>query len=357
MKVTVVPGKQLDAEQVAIWSRLQEGDASLRSPFFRPEFTEAVAAVRNDVHVGILEDAGSTCGFFPFQRGRIAVGAPVGGRRSNYHGVVAHPAAEWSAEWLIRACGLRIWDFHHLIASQDQFTHFHAKQSDSFQVDLSAGFQAYAVNRRAVGSRLIPRMREKARRLEREMGPLRLEPQVKDAEALKSMMRWKSDQYRRTGQVDNFRIAWNVRLLERLQSVRSQGFSGMLAGLYAGDRLVAVDMGLRSRKVFHSWFPAYDPELARYSPGLVLFFHLIQAAESLGIAEIDLGRDDALYKQRMATGATAVAEGSAAVPSALSVARRTRRVAEAAVLRTPLARPARAALRHTRLVIQRGSRV
>ena len=39
----------------------------LDNPFFRPEFTQAVAAVRDDVEVAVLEIQQQPVGFFPYQ--------------------------------------------------------------------------------------------------------------------------------------------------------------------------------------------------------------------------------------------------------------------------------------------------
>jgi CelD/BcsL family acetyltransferase involved in cellulose biosynthesis len=348
MDVTLARATELTGAHVALWSRLQDEDPALASPFFHPEFTAAVADARSDVYVAVMEDAGSVVGFLPFQRGRLPIGAPVGGGRSNYHGVIAPAGVDWDPVSLIRASGLRIWDFHHLLVSQRPFSRFHTRISDSFYVDISEGFDAYAGARRQAGSRLVPRVREKARRMEREVGPLRLEPHAADIDVLRTMMSWKSLQYRRTGMIDNFAIDWNVRLLERLHATQADGFEGMLVALYAGETLVAVDMGLRSRHVFHSWFPAYNEELARYSPGLVLFLLLLESAQSLGLRTIDLGKDYSLYKERMATGGVPLAEGSVLVPSPVATARRARRAVEHVVRRTPLSEPARGALRRVR---------
>lgn len=348
MNVTVVRMGELTGGPTAHWSELQGQDAALASPFFHPEFTAAVDDVRNDVYVSVLEDGGTPMGFFPFQRGRLPVGAPVGGGRSNYHGVIAPADADWEPISLVRASGLRIWDFHHLPASQVPFGAFFATTGDSYCIDISEGFDAYARARREAGSRMIPRMREKARRMERELGALRLVPHDGDSDVLRATMAWKSRQYQRTGIVDNFSIPWNVNLLERLQATQTDSFGGMLVALYAGDELVAVDMGLRSRHVFHSWFPAYNEDLGRYSPGLVLFLLLLEQAESLGVRMIDLGKDHAPYKERMATGVVLLGEGSVLVPSTVATARRARRTVEGLIRRTPLSGPARGALRRVR---------
>ena len=49
MNATVTPARALSPGVVARWSELQLRDRCLASPFFRPEFTQAVAQVRNDL--------------------------------------------------------------------------------------------------------------------------------------------------------------------------------------------------------------------------------------------------------------------------------------------------------------------
>jgi hypothetical protein len=66
MKITAVPADRLTPEQFQAWGDVQRADPALESPYFRPEFTQAVAAVRPGVvWVGVVEDGG---GFFPFER-------------------------------------------------------------------------------------------------------------------------------------------------------------------------------------------------------------------------------------------------------------------------------------------------
>lgn len=113
MAVTVQNARALSPEQVRRWSQLQLADRSLASAFFRPEFTQAVASVREDAFVAVLEETDRIVGFFPFHRDALGVGKPIGGRLSDYHGVIAEAGAQWDAESLVRQCGLRAWDFNH----------------------------------------------------------------------------------------------------------------------------------------------------------------------------------------------------------------------------------------------------
>ena len=45
MKITVVRPSELQVEHMRLWSEIQRADPELVSPFFCPEFTQAVAAV------------------------------------------------------------------------------------------------------------------------------------------------------------------------------------------------------------------------------------------------------------------------------------------------------------------------
>jgi CelD/BcsL family acetyltransferase involved in cellulose biosynthesis len=116
----------------------------------------------------------------------------------------------------------------------------------------------------------------------------------------------------------------------------------MLSVLYAGDVVAGVHLGLRSGQVWHSWFPAYNPDLHRYSPGMLLMLELAKAAPALGIAEIDLGKGEARYKQALASGAVSLFEGRVgAHPLSGRVTASTRRVVRAVGVHRALRRALR----------------
>jgi hypothetical protein len=65
---------------------------------------------------------------------------------------------------------------------------------------------------------------------------------------------------------------------------------------------------MRSRSVWHYWFPAYNVEHAAYSPGLVLLLMMAEHAQSLGLRVIDLGKGDERYKQQLKNDALPLVE-------------------------------------------------
>jgi len=341
----------------ARWASLQEGCAELASPFFRPEFTESVAAVRDDVFVAQIFSGGATVGFFPFQRTRLGFGYPVGGGRSNYQGVVAEPGIEWDASTLIRACGLRAYAFDHALASQRALRPYHASCSPSSVIDVSGGYDGFLANRRACGSEIVAQTERKARKLEREIGPLQFEPESSDRALLRLLMRWKSDQYARTGRVDQFAIPWNVALMERIHDARGPDFAGTLSVLRAGDRVAALVFGMRSRDTWHYWFPTYDRELSSYSPGVILLLRITHEAARRAMRVVDLGKDEAIYKTRFRTGVIDVADGQVIPSPSLAALVRIQGRCVGLARDTPLAGPLRAVKRELRLRAGGGARV
>ncbi len=310
MDVKVVRPTELTAEQLSIWSQLQCVDKAVDSPYFRPEFTLAVASVRDDVEVAVLHEDGEIVGFFPFQRNRFNVGKPVGGRLSDFQGAVVRKGLAWNVADLMRGCRLTAWDFDHLIASQEEFSPHHWLTDDSPYLDLANGFDAYVTEVGRTKSKHIKGALRKVRKAECEAGPLRLEFNTTDDAVFRTLLEMKSQQYQRTELLDIFRISWIVELLGRIRVHKTDEFAGVLSALYLGDRLAAAHFGMRTGRVLHYWFPVYDPELQRYSPGVILLLELARAAAAAGIHRIDLGRGSGQFKRSFMTDAIPVAEGS-----------------------------------------------
>jgi len=348
-EVVLKRAEELTAREIAAWTAIQKRHAMFESPYFRPEFTQAVASVREDVEVAVLISDGTAVGFFPFHRKRDGVAEPVGGRLSDFHGVVIDPHRRWSPRELIARCGLRSWRFDHLVADQLPFRRHCFDVSASPFIDLSDGFETYAAQRRKAGSNRIKKVERKRRKLAREIGPVRVNLACTDGEVLRTLLRWKSDQYLRAGLPDLFAVDWSRELLNRILQHGDDGFSGMMAVLHVGDRPAAVDFCLRSSGVCHSWFPAYDPELARYSPGHILLVETLKGAKEKGFQRLHLGKGEESYKSSFANGAVEIADGAVDLRPVASRVHRawfhTRRLLKQTPLRGALRRPVRWARR------------
>jgi CelD/BcsL family acetyltransferase involved in cellulose biosynthesis len=157
-----------------------------------------------------------------------------------------------------------------------------------------------------------------------------------DPVMLRRVLDWKSEQYRRSRIPDAFARPWVVTLLERIQATQAPGFAGVLSTLHAGDRLIAAHMGMRSAGTLHYWFPTYDAQVAKVSPGLLLFAAMCRDAARHGILRIELGAGDEPYKLLLANAASPVAQGFIGGLSLPALLRRGRYGVETAAARLPL---------------------
>src|SRR5919108_3149120 len=207
----LIRAEELDAGLVAAWRSVQEREPHFESPYFCPEFTRAVGAVRDDVRVVVIENDGRAAGFFPHQRAAWGRGSPVGGALSDYHGVIAAREAEWSVVELMRAARLSVWTFDHLVDPGGRFAPYvAAAAAGSPQIDL-ASFEP------------PPDFARKARKLAREVGELSFSLHAPGS--LGRMFEWKSEQYRASGLADAFGVPWTGQLLTRLMDVETPGFA------------------------------------------------------------------------------------------------------------------------------------
>ncbi|GGU95050.1 cellulose biosynthesis protein CelD [Streptomyces albospinus] len=337
------PGELTGADGDA-WRSLQSearalGAPQLANPFLAPEFTLAVGRCRPGVRIAVIRQGARPVAFLPFQRSALGLGRAVGLGVSDAQGMVHRPGFRWDAQELVRACGLSVLEFDHLVEGQESFGVGGLRGFGSPVIDVDRGFDAYVRQLRARSPKFTRTTFAKERRLGRDAGPVRYVHDERDPAALRALMRWKSAQYRRTGRSDRFAHPWIVRLVEQLFHTRTESFTGLLSVLYAGDRPVAAHFGLRSPSVLACWFPAYDPRFAKFSPGLVLHLRMAEAAAAESLAYLDLGRGAKDYKDSLKTREPTVHEGMVTRRHFMALAYRARRAPVRALRHAVLARP------------------
>ncbi|MBC8355940.1 MAG: GNAT family N-acetyltransferase [Planctomycetes bacterium] len=341
MQVKLTTPTQLSQEEFAAWASFQEQSPEFDSPYFRPEFSQAVAVVRDDVEVAVLLEDEQPVGFLPFQRLGSRAGKPVGGRLSDYQAVVGQPGLAFDPRELVRACELSVLDFDHMLATQTPFQPYHQFIDKSPYLDLSYGFESYRAALRQSARIEMRQTFRLSRKLSREVAPVRCEIFSEDTTTFDMLLRWKSQQYHATDVTDVFSFPWTTDLLREIWKQQSDSFRGVLSVLYAGDRPIAAHFGMRAGEVLHWWFPAYDRTFANYGPGRVLLAKVAQECESHGIKKIDLGRGVAAYKSLVMSGATEVAVGSVDLRPVARCLRSSWRWTREWVRNSPLYGPAR----------------
>ncbi|MGW7548218.1 GNAT family N-acetyltransferase [Streptomyces sp. NPDC054770] len=339
MDITIHRPGELTQPLRGAWHRAMDESPEYANPFLAPEFTIGVGKHRAGVRVAVLREGGDPVGFLPYERNALGVGRAVGLGLSDCQALVHRPGVTWDVQELLSACGTSIFEFDHLVAEQRPFAPHVTGTFASPVIDVKPGDGGYPEWLRATYPGLAKTTLKKERRLGRDTGDLRFEFDERDPAALRTLMRWKSAQYRRTGRMDRFARPWIVDLVDHLFHVREEHFTGVLSVLYAGDRPVAAHFGPRSGTVLAAWFTAYDPELHYYSPGLMMHLRTAEAAARAGITLVDLGRGDKEYKDWLKTRELRVGEGFATRAHPVAAAHRLWRRPVRGLRNTVLAHP------------------
>lgn len=338
MKVAVVRPDELGDTEFARWHAFQQATPSLANPFLSPEFTVAVGQLRSRARVAVLSEGTDIVGFFPFERGRLGAGVPISAGLADCQGLVHAPGVDWDPIGLLRDCGLAVWEFDHLVDSQQPFESYQVTRAASPVMDLTGDDQD--PGKVGLAGKSLRRLLKQERSLTRHVGELRVVFASRDRRDLYTVMAWKSAQYLRTGLYDQFARAWVVRLVERLLEAGSKDCTGLLSMLYAGETPIAGHFGLRSQPALTWWFPAYDVSYAKYSPGLLLQMRVAQEAAAAGIAYMDMGKGAEGYKQMFKTRDLFVGQGRVARSSPAAALHSARRVATDRLRHTVKSRPA-----------------
>jgi CelD/BcsL family acetyltransferase involved in cellulose biosynthesis len=309
MRASVAHPEELGRAEQLLWSSFAQ-DSSLNSPFLSWSFVESIGRVRDDARVAMFRDGSGICGFLGFQVGSDNTGGPIGATISDAQAVVAPLGWTFDPRRLIEAAGLSRWSFDHLTLQQRTFFPYHRLRHRSPVVDLAAGYDAFVQEVRTHSKDLIAQVGRRRRKLEREIGPVVCEWQsCHPDDDLQCLLEWKSDQYARGDTWDRFAEPWITEALKLLAKSRDPSCTGLLTSVRAGEQLVATHFGLLSTDRLSWWFPVYNPDFGRYSPGLILLLDIIVEAVRHGVPRLDLGRGEHGYKLRVTRRYYEVAEG------------------------------------------------
>ena len=294
------------------WHDLACPNGQLISPYLLPEFADLINAERRDVRVVIAEDGSEPVGFFAYHAPIGGIARPVGAPLSDYQGFAAGPNFRINGRDLldaISADALVYDNWHGNAPGKVRQNH------GSTRIDLSEGSEAWFARHKAMHKSQFKKIAQRQRKAEREFGPISIVFGDPDQTRFEFLRVQKSVQYQQSGLYDLTTHDWTARVFENA-ALRNRGpLKGLMASLYLGEQLVAVEMGLRSGSTYHSWIPAYAPEFSSVSPGLLLLNGIIERAEELGISYIDLGLAEQNYKKYFGDFDTPTASGRLLKPS------------------------------------------
>ena len=298
MRVTVVKPDDLGPNEANSWAKLQRTSPVTLNPFLSLTYAQAVGRSQTGARVAVIEDGSNIEAFIAYELTRNKVATLIGGQTTGIDGLVSSPAASVDIRTLIRMAALRGWRFSRVPTQQRALVPYHYRD-DGYDpvisvINLTDGYDAYLGS---LSKPLTKRTAEKRRALERNAGPLSFEWNSCRMEDLRVLLNWKSEQYYAARMQFSDPIRRGI--VEELARTSNDDCAGILNVLRAGDRPVAMHLGLIGPAYLSVWIPAYDQALARFSPGLIMWYALVEAAAQHGIASIDFGYGQASYKRQL----------------------------------------------------------
>lgn len=306
LKIEIVKADQLTLADRVLWRAMTDANPDLASPYFRWEFTEIAARIVPGAAVAILSRQGRTIGYFPHQRRGSAI-QPLGAPMNDYHGVIAMPG---EAPPLARVAELL--GAPRLSVSAWVGPSGVGALRETLMTILpehgTGSYDAWYAERRQTWGKYF-KDKERARRsLEAERGEARVERGLTDPALLDRLIGLKREQYARTGRHDIFACGWTRDLLHALMACGQDDFGASLAALWAGGKLAAIEYSLHAGDRYHFWFPAYEPDLARCSPGILLTMDTMRLGAGAGIRVFDFGFGGEGYKKYFCNATQSVRE-------------------------------------------------
>lgn len=311
LTVEILPPSELGRRDIDVWLQIQADQPVFANPLLGPGFALAVGRVRGDARVAVFRRDGRAVGFFAHHRRPGGFGRPIGAPFSDYQAVVAEADAFGPGDNVVALAGLKAFRHNGLIDPHGLFPTVE-RIHEAFSIELDGPAEAYLEALRAASAKRFKNYRRLRNRLA-EVGPLSLRANG-DIADLNTLLRWKSEQFVRTGTQDVLRPAWVMALMHDLFGADEALMTGLMLTLHAGDRLVGGHFGVRQGDIYHPWIASMDPDLAACSPGNALLDQAIRAMPGLGLRVYDLGVGHDHYKRPYISTVKGVSSGLQSAP-------------------------------------------
>lgn len=303
------PAVDLPEREAEAWRTLQRDEPAFANPLMGPDFARAVGQVRPDAEVVVYRDAERIVGFLGLHRRPGGFARPLGAPFADYHALVSLVDPGFDGAQALRLAEVRAFRHIGLVDPHGLFPSV-TGQVTAHHIQPDADPEAYLERLRAGSPKKFKNYRRLLNRLA-EAGPLRFQASG-DAADLDRVLRWKSEQFVRTGLQDVLRPRWVQALMHSLFDMaecKTGDFHGLLLTLHAGEVLVGGHFGVACNGVFHPWIASTNPDLAHVSPGNAFLDRAIRAMPALGLTVYDLGPGHDHYKRPFASGDRTVGVG------------------------------------------------
>ncbi len=282
----------LTANDLALWRDMQAATPAFYSPLLSPDFTQAVARVRDDVRVLVFRRHGKVVAFLPVHMRPGCFARPVGAPFSDYSALITFPDPDLTMTEALQAAGIHRYQAIGLVDPYNVFGEIVDGEIDEASgIDLRDEAPESNANKK-----LLKNIRRISRHLEDDHGPVRFIAGDRDPLHFETMLKLKRQQTRDTGLHDFLEPEWVQQLLKNLFAAPESGLHGFMLTLTAGDTPVLYHFGVRLGDRAHPWVSSYDSAFASYSPGQIFLNGLHEPLRQAGVSYYDLSTGQQGYK-------------------------------------------------------------
>jgi CelD/BcsL family acetyltransferase involved in cellulose biosynthesis len=297
----------LSSHEIEDWERFSTSVPHNASPFLSTHFARAVAESGVDARVCIIREDGAIAAFFPYQYAsnwgkRFKVAQRVGSELADSFGIVGRPEFRTSSRELLELAQINYLSFSHLDEAQLRYGLSAEQPRIGLRALLNPASVPALASVQSVTRHYLKDSAKRQRKMCDELGPISFHFDVKSdrSRLLELLIDQKRAQYKSSGVTDSLKEPWKRNVLAKLAEYQFGSCSGVLSTLYAGDKWIASHFGIMGNSTLHLWFPVYNSEFARYSPGRLLLHHIVESCGAHGFHTIDRGEGDTPRKREIA---------------------------------------------------------
>ena len=296
-QVDLIAPYELTLKDRAAWLAMIAATPEFATPFLHPDYTQLVGTLRADTCIGLLRRGSELIGVFPHQRRPLRFARALGAPFSDGHALLTPDNVSIEGSNALRVMGLGAFRFTNLIDPHGCFAGHVEEMHETFLTWVDDQPGCTMAELREVHNAQAKKMRRFRRLVEQDFGGYRLEVDCRDRSMLDRLLTLKRAQLRRTGLHDVLASPQAQGLTDLLWNERSLGVRGQLSVLWFDARPAAFEFNLVAGDYMSGWLIAYEPDLQRYSPGMILAEELIDALPHQGVRIYDKGISFGRYKK------------------------------------------------------------
>jgi CelD/BcsL family acetyltransferase involved in cellulose biosynthesis len=323
------------------WSTLQQSQPCFDAPSLRPEFIRLLAPLRPYLRIAVATADDRPVAFLPFVVDSHGHAYPPGQWLMSFQGPLCDPDCKIDQHQWLAACGVKQLRFDRLVVPVATLDNNILSTAASPVIDLSRGYAGYKHDLKARRSKLIKRVEQKRRHAERLLASVELADEAMFPDSLELLVSWRRERNRAILAADFLSVPWVTDFMRILCEQRRELFRGRLFVLRLGHQPAAALLAIQTGPVLECVVTAFNPQLAMYSPGFLMFHQLVREAADYGITRIHLTRGTEHFKERFENEEVTVAD---AIFGQSAISRQTARArlgAKHLIWRTPLGQPVR----------------